>query len=475
MSGPTLAAGDAWLSVLPPLLAIVLAIVTRQVFLSLFLGIWLGWTFLEGFDPLSGLAQAIEACVNVFADAGNTRVILFSALVGALIAFTRYSGGVAGFVEKMSALGATRTRRQAMGLSYGIGVLIFIESSITSLVNGAVCRPIFDKMKISREKLAYLCDATAAPICILIPLNAWGAYIIALLHDEGVSQPVGVLIESMATNFYAILSLVFALLLVITGRDFGPMKEAERRVREEGKLLRDGAEPMVQEDLAGMEAPAGVIPKARRLLVPVLVMVVMMPLGLLITGKGDLLAGSGSTAVLWAVLAAVVVAAVMTKRATRMPLSGLTDLFFKGVGALMPLALLMVLAFAIGQTTRALGTGAFVAQFTDAHVASVLIPALCFALSCLIAFSTGTSWGTFAIMLPIAVGLAGPDLSLGLLVSAVLGGGVFGDHCSPISDTTMIASMAAGTDHIDHVNTQLPYALTVAGVSVILYVLVAAL
>ena len=191
---------DSFLSLLPPLLAIGLAVATRRVLLSLFIGIWLGWTFLSDFNPLSGLVSAVSVCLGVFGDLDNTLVIIFSALVGALIAFTRYSGGVRGFVDWITTQGGIETPRKARLLSYVLGIVVFVESSITSLINGAVCRPIFDRMNIAREKLAYFCDSTAAPVCILLPLNAWGAYIVTQLDKVGVEGSVGVLVDSIPFN-----------------------------------------------------------------------------------------------------------------------------------------------------------------------------------------------------------------------------------------------------------------------------------
>ncbi|PIE17122.1 MAG: sodium:solute symporter [Proteobacteria bacterium] len=466
-----------WVSVIPPLVAIALAITTRQVYLSLFLGIWAGWTLLAGGDPLAGFAAAVEACVSVFGDAGNTRVIIFSAMIGALITITQYSGGVEGFVEALRRRRFAAQRRGALLLSWVLGVVVFVESSITSLVNGAVCRPLFDDQRISREKLAYLCDATAAPVCVLIPLNAWGAYIAELLSDEGVAEPVEVLLDSIPFNFYPLLTLTFSLgFVVLLGRDFGPMRRAERRVRTSGQLLRPGAEPVISEDITGLRPPPGAPRRALNFVLPVLTMVAMMPVGLYLTGDGDLMAGVGSTSVLWAVIAATVVAFLLAGAQRIVNLKQGTDLFFKGFGGLMPLAVLMVFAFAIGATTKTLGTGSYVANLASEVLAPQLAPALLFAVGAAIAFSTGTSWGTFAIMLPLALPMAaGLEIPAPLAVAAVLGGGVFGDHCSPISDTTIIASMAAGADHIDHVNTQLPYALTVAGVALGAYAIAGAL
>ncbi|RMD96764.1 MAG: sodium:solute symporter [Calditrichaeota bacterium] len=459
-----------WLSILPPVLAIVLAIWTKQVYLSLFFGIWFGWTILAHGNPIIGLRDALECCVNVFKDSGNTKVVAFSALVGALIAFTQHSGGVSGFVDWISRRGFITNRRRAGLLAWSLGVIIFVESSITALVTGAVCRPIFDKLKISREKLAYFCDSTSAPVCILIPLNAWGAYIIGLLASQGYSNPLSTMVAAMPLNFYAILALFFTLYIAYTGNDFGPMARAEKRARELGQVLRPGAEPLVSKELTELQAKEGVPRRARNFLIPIAVMVIMMPVGLYITGNGNLTQGSGSTSVFWAVLTATTVGAVMYMAQKIFNLHETTELFFKGFGGLMPLALLMMFAFAIGQTTGELETGKYVAGLANKFLNPNLVPAVLFLIACFIAFSTGTSWGTFAIMIPIAVPMA---KMLGtndiLAIAAVLGGGIFGDHCSPISDTTIISSMASASDHIDHVNTQMPYALAVAGVSVILY------
>jgi Na+/H+ antiporter NhaC len=461
-----------WLSILPPVLAIVLAIWTKQVYLSLFFGIWLGYAILAGGNPIIGLRDALEACVEVFKDSGNTKIIAFSALVGALIAFTQHSGGVAGFVDWINQRKLVTTKRRAGILAWLIGVVIFVESSITALVTGAVCRPIFDKMNISREKLAFLCDSTSAPVCILIPLNAWGAYIIGLLAIQGYERPVNTMISAMPLNFYAIFALIFTLYIAYSRRDFGPMARAEKRAKDTGQVLRPGAEPLVSKELANLEAKEGVERRARNFFIPIGVMVGMMPIGLLITGNGDMTQGSGSTSVFWAVLAATTVATTMYLFQKIFTIHETTELFFRGFGGLVPLALLMVFAFALVNLSKALQTGEYVAGVVSHILDPGLVPALLFLVACFTAFSTGTSWGTFGIMVPIAVPMAQtlgiPDP---LAIAAVLGGGIFGDHCSPISDTTMISSMASASDHIDHVNTQLPYALTVAGVAVVFYLI----
>ena len=461
-----------WLSILPPLLAIFLAIKTKHVYISLVLGIWLGWTIIHSWNPVSGLIDTLGALVNVFKDEDNTRVILFSGLVGAIITFTQYSGGMKGFINWIVGKGLVRTRKSAGLLAWFLGFIIFIEANICVLVSGAVARPIFDKLKISREKLSYILDSTSAPKCILIPLNAWGAFVIGLLIIQGVENPVRVLISSMPFNFYAIFALLIVLIVVVTEKDFGPMKKAEHRVRVEDKLLRDGAEPLISTEVVTMEAKEGIPPRAINMILPVVTMVVMMPVVLLITGKGNLMEGSGSASVLWAVIAGLAVGAVAYRVQGIMKVKEITDIFMKGVGGLIPLASLMILAFAIGDICDVLGTGPFVAQAAKSTLNPGIIPTVIFLVSCFIAFSTGTSWGTFAIMIPIAVPMINiMGLNPGLIIAAVLGGGVFGDHCSPISDTTIISSMASASDHIDHVRTQLPYALTAAGFSLLLFII----
>lgn len=461
-----------WLAILPPLMAIILAIMTRQVFISLGLGIWIGWIILSHGNPLSGMSATLEALVKVFQDADNTRIILFCALIGSLIALTQRSGGVSGFVNYLDDRNWIRNRRGARLLAWLLGIIIFIESSIKILVVGTICRPIFDKMKISREKLAYIADSTSAPICMLIPLNAWGAFVIGLLATQGVEEPISVLIKSIPLNFYAIITVLMVLVMALTGLDFGPMRRAECRVSKEGKLVRDGAIPPVDQNIIEMKPIESHSHLARNMVIPVLVMSLAMPLFLLITGQGNITRGSGSTAVLWSVLLAIATAGVLYRAQKLMSIKEIMDLIMKGAGGMISLAILMILAFALGQTCKLLGTGDYIATLTAPLLSTKSVPALIFTVSALVAFATGTSFGTFALMIPLAIPLAAATHGyLPLVVSAVLAGGVFGDHCSPISDTTIVASMAAACDHIDHVNTQLPYALVSAGLAFLFFLI----
>lgn len=461
MSDPT------WISVLPPVLAIGLAIWTRQVYLSLAGGLWFAWTILDGWNPLTGLASTIESTVNVFSDPGDTRVIMFTLVIGALIATVQASGGVQGFVEVLEQRRWVDSSKRAQLLAWGAGVIIFIESNITVLVAGTVARPLFDRYRCSREKLAYIIDSTSAPICILIPLNAWGAYNLQLLEGLGVENALGVFVASIAFNFYAFAAVFLTLVVILFGIDIGPMKKAEQRTRD-GSLLWPDATPMIDEEVLSTEPAEGMPTRARNMLLPIASMVLFMPVALWITGGGDIRDGSGSTSVLWSVSFGLGVSWLLLRAQGLFTVDALVRVALKGAGALVPLALILLLALALGDVIRELGTGAYVARVTAGTMPNFVYLPLIFVVSGGIAFSTGTSWGTFAIMLPIAVPAAQTlGLPLSPFVAAALAGGVFGDHCSPISDTTIISSMAAATDHVDHVRTQLPYALISGGVAIV--------
>ena len=482
-------------SVLPPLVAIILAIRTRQVFISLLFGIWFGWVILSGGNLLNGTINTIQALVDVFKDPGNTRTIMFSSLVGALIAFIQHSGGVEGFISSVNRYLHNMEQRSSRSprvtvqiLAWLTGVMIFVESSINALTVGSIFRPIFDKLGIPREKLAYIADSISAPTCILIPLNAWGAYIMGLLIAQGIDHPLSVMVRAYPLNFYPIFAMIMVLLVILTGKDIGPMKKAEDRARLEGKVLRDGATPMISTDVISLETKAGVKPRGFNMIIPIAIMVGMMPVGLIFTGWqaaaeiGDypwyeqifiaIGQGSGSTAVLWAVLTAIIAGGILYRIQKIFHLPEIIDLTFKGVGGLIPLALLMMLAFAIGKVCRDLGTGIYVAELSKSWLSPNMVPLIVFVVASFIAFSTGTSWGTFAIMIPIGFQMAQiMDASIYLTIAAALGGGVFGDHSSPISDTTIISSMASASDHIDHVKTQLPYALIAGLAAAVLYLI----
>ena len=483
-----------FLSIIPPIVAIILALKTKQVYIALLLGIWFSWFIIKDFHPLEGTLAMIEGMVNVFQSAGNTRTIMFSALVGSLLIFIQYSKGVEGFIyiinKKLVKIESKKTgysRVMVQILATLTGLLLFVETSISSLTVGTLYRPIFDKLKIPREKLAYIADSSSAPSSILIPFNAWGAFIMGLLLTQGIDKPFPLLINSILYNFYPLLAIIMVFVVILSKKDFGPMKSAEARTIETGLLMNEGSKPMVSDEVTSFPPKEGIPARAYNMIVPLLTMVIMMPINLIYTGWQSVEKatsfvnhalqaigkGSGSSSVLYAVITALLVAIGMYFIQGILKPKEAVNLTLKGISELMPLALLMLLAFAIGDACKVLETGEYVANVTKDWLSPELLPAVVFIISSFIAFSTGTSWGTFAIMLAISIPMANiHDANVTLVVAATLGGGIFGDHCSPISDTSIISSMASASDHIDHVKTQLPYALLCGVITTFLYLIV---
>lgn len=487
--------GFGWLSVVPPVLAIALAVASRRAVPSLLAGTWVGWMIATS-HPLPGSVATVRGLIDVLADPDQMRVIVFTLLMGALLLLVQRTGGVAGFLIWVARWRWATSRRGVRLLAATLGLGVFVESTITCLVVGAVARPMFDRLQMAREKLAYICDATSAPVCMLIPINSWGALTLGLLTTQasmgmlGEHAPLSVFLAAMPLNFYALLSVALVFVIAATGWDVGPMKTAERRARTEGTTIASDARPVVNDAIL-LETYGEAPPRAHRLIIPLIVLVATVLLGIAVTGvvgvQRDgvpsptlvdyLDAASGSTAVLWGVLAALGTSAVLVATARVLPLGTLARAAFRGASAMVPIVTLLVLAFAVGDICDTLGTGAFIASQVTPHLTPLLVAPVVFLTAGTMAFATGTSWGTFAVMVPLALPLAasmnldGASVSVPLVVSAVLGGGVFGDHCSPISDTTLISSMAAWSDHVDHVRTQLPYALLAASGAVFLYLL----
>lgn len=467
-----------WTSLLPPLLAIALAIATKQVVISLSIGIWVGYCLLQSVNPLAGLALAIDGVIHVFSDAGDTRVLVFTLVIGGLIASIERFGGVRGFIHLLESRSWVNNPQKAKWLAYGTGLVIFIESNITLLVAGSIARPLFDRYQIAREKLAYIIDSTSAPVCVLIPLNAWGAVILSLLASSNIENPIDVFLSSILLNFYPLAVLGISALVIWRGIHIGPMKAAQSRT-EQGAVLWPDAAPMVDSAVSEPDEQSGSQarsqPRASTMIVPIAVMVLSMPLFLYVTGEGDISAGSGSTSVLWAVLSALAVVWIEVLYTRRARLEELMRSFLQGAGAFLPVSMILLFALALGDVANLLQTGSYVAQIAGETVPQIVMLPLLFLISSFIAFSIGSSWGTFAIMIPLSMEIAlSLSLSPSLFLAAVLSGSVFGDHASPISDTTVVSSMAAATDHIDHVRTQLPYALVSAGVATVCFFLAGA-
>lgn len=437
----------------PTVFVIAFALLTRRILLSLVLGLVLG-ELLFAWDVRDGLLGVIDRVLGVFADPGNTAVVVFCVLVGGLLALVRENGGVAGFVRLVSRSPALETRRGTELFVIAIGCLIFIESSITSLVAGTVGRPLFDRHGISREKLAYIADSTSAPICLLLPMNAWGAFILGLLADTGEALPL--LLRSLPLSFYAFAAIAMVFVSALLGWDFGPMRRATPRPPAES--IGDVGEG-----------------RARGLLVPVVAMVALVPIGLYVTGGGDFFRGSGARSVLYAVLGGSAIAAFFLVVDAKRPARDVLPVFLRGARELLSLGALVTLAIAFGALSKDLDTGPTIASIVSAALDPRLTAAALFVTASLIAFATGTSWGTFALTIPLALPLAEQTgLPPALMIGAALSGGVFGDHASPISDTTLVSAIAAGCEPIDHVRTQFPYALVAAAIAAAAYVIVGA-
>ena len=450
------------LSIIPSLIAIVLAIVTRQVVISLGIGIWIGNCLLFEANPLSGLSLGIESIISVFESASDTKVIIFTLIIGGLIATIERLGGVRGFISLLENKEWVDSPGKAKWLAYSTGIVVFIESNITLLVAGSISRPLFDRYKIAREKLAYIIDSTAAPICIMIPLNAWGALVIGLIAANGIEEPLQVFIHAIPFNLYPIIVILFSAMVIFFDIEIGPMRSAQQRTTQ--KNFGESQFQQVADDpLTKKEGD-----KARYMLFPIAVMVLSMPICLYVTGEGDIMRGSGSTSVLWAVLLALLASWILGLHSRKISIDQLMQVFLKGAGEFLPIAVILLFALALGDMANLLGTGAYVASLAQEALPLSLMLPLLFVTSSVIAFSIGSSWGTFAIMIPLSIQIS---LSLGvspaLFLASVLSGAVFGDHASPISDTTVVASMASGTDHIEHVKTQLPYALLSAAIATV--------
>ena len=493
------------LSLLPPLLAIGLALWTREVFIALAVGIWLGYVIIAGWDPMAGTIGAIDAQVGVMTSEGNAKLVIFTLVMGALIALIQRSGGVEGFIARvlkfLTRVGTKQAdkgnRKVVETMSALTGMILFIETNISVLTVGTLYRPIYDRLEIPREKLGYITDSTCAPTCILMPFNAWGAFIMGLLATQILASPTlsaagtspfELLMSTILYNFYPILTLILIFVVIWSGWDIGDMKKAEVRAAETGKILRDGAVPMMDDSVSMLTAKNGIPLKSRNMIIPVAAMVLLMPTFLIYTGWNSvdpelgaagmgyaweaLKEGSGSSAVLYSVSGAILIAMVMYKIQGLMGIREMTELCLKGMSGMVGITLLTVLAFALNDMCKELGTGLYMADVAKGFITPALVPAILFIVAAFIGFSTGTSWGTFAIMIAVAVPLSeamGVNITLG--IAAVLGGGIFGDHCSPTSDTTIITSLATANDHIDHVRTQIPYALIAGGGATILYLI----
>ena len=449
-----------WLTIAPPILALGVAVWTRNVYWALGLAIVLSETLIAGYNPGMGVLATVDRVTGVFGSTGNTRILLFCLIIGALIAYMQRSGGVLAMVAWLHRRNFASTPRRAGIITALAGVVLFIETNVSLLASGILGRPLFDRLQLSRARLAYVIDSTCAPVSVLILFNGWGAYVAGLMASNGVDNAFEVLFQTVMLNFYALLAVVIAFATVFFDRTFGALAQAD----DDWTAPVDSTEP-VGNDPVTVEVEG----RATYMGLPVAILVLGSLAFMIWTGGGDITRGSGSQSILWAVVLATAAAGWFFRRSSHSQGSVL-DIGFGGMAELLPAVVVILLALTLGDSLGALGTGAFIASTAATVPAPFLIPAVLFVIAGVTSFTTGTSWGTYGILIPIAIPMAiGADLPLALTVAAVMGGGVFGDHCSPISDTTIIASLAAGCEHVEHVRTQLPYALVGGGVTVLLY------
>lgn len=441
----------SWLSLLPALIAIPVAFLSQRVVLALGLYVFLGAVILEkGWLP-DTLARFLLIFAQVVAQPGNWLIFVFSLLIGGLIGLIQRAGGSEGFMHWAESRLLGTPRRVAL-LAFATSLALFIESSFGTLVTGLLAAPLFDRYRLSRLKLSYLLDSTCAPKCMLIPLNAWGAYVAGLLAAQGLDKAMALLLSSLPWLFYAWVVIALAGLVAATGLELPWRVAVAARMIEPTPHFAETVPPWPQ-----------VSKRASYLWAPIIGLVLSVLALLSLGWKAPLAIFTGVSLVL-------AVTALIFGTEGILPWREVAWATWRGVYTLLPLAYLMVFAFAVGATTRALGTGEFLAGALSGRIDPLWLPFLVFGIGCLISFASGTSWGTFAIMIPIAVPLAQAfAVPLPLMVGAALSGGLFGDHCSPVSDTTMVASIAAGVKPMDHVRHQLPYALLGAGVALGLY------
>lgn len=463
-----------FISVLPPLITIILAFLTKNVFISLFLGLLLGNLVIFDMNIIAAINGSLNGIVAVFESRGNTIVILVLLLIGALIHIIEKSGGIEGFVKLMvEQKGIIKSKRAADIFTWLLGVAVFTSGSLSAMVAGSVSRPINNAMKVPHEKSSFIVHTTTTPVCVLIPLSGWGASMIGYLTSGGVpeAEATNILIKSISLNFYCLLVVFGALFIAISQKDFGPMKQAEIRAKETGQLDARSNENNNAEEIDTKSYIDAEKPLARNLFVPIGVLIAVIITVLIVTGEGSLIKGDGMTAILWGASVALFVSAILCISQKIYSLDEFMNQAFKGAGGMLSIAMVLVLGFTMGKIVGEIGTGPYLASIFDQFLNPALLPALVFVMAMIISFATGTSMGTMAITAVIALPMAyAMGVNIALVASAIWGGSIFGDHSSPISDTTIMSCATTGCDIMDHINSQLPYTLIAAGVTFILYI-----
>jgi len=500
-----LAAGS-WVAILPPLLTITIALIIKRVIPALFLGIWVGAWVINDFGVVgiwTGLLDTFQVFVlNALSNSDHTAIVLFSMMVGGMVGIITRNGGMQGIVNHI--VEWADSARHACMATAALGVTIFFDDYANTLVVGNTMRPVTDSMRVSRAKLAYIVDSTAAPVACIAVVTTWIGYEIGLIGDslskmEGLStEPYLLFLNTLPYSFYPVMAIAFVFMVSATGRDFGPMLESERRAFQHGSENPDIVLDKNQE--AESLCPVDGKPqRAFNAFIPVLVMVVGVVVGLYVTGMEasaeipdptlkDIIGNANSyTALMWASMSSMMVAALLSLSQRILNLEEVVNAWFHGVKSMLMAMIILILAWSLGEITDVLKTAEFLTGILGGTLPTFILPTIVFILAAITAFATGSSWGAMGILFPLAMpltwavmvaqGQAGPEHMhiLYSSISAILAGAVWGDHCSPISDTTILSSLASGCDHIEHVRTQLPYAVTVGGSAILFGSLMTAL
>ena len=471
VTSPSRFYNTAW-ALLPPVIAIALALITKEVYSSLFLGIVVGGLLYSNFGFEGTVLHVFEdGIISVLSDSYNVGILVFLVILGAMVCLMNKAGGSAAFGRWAQT--HIKSRAGAQLATIVLGCLIFIDDYFNCLTVGSVMRPITDKHRISRAKLAYLIDATAAPICIIAPISSWAAAVAGFAED---GQGLNLFIRAIPFNFYAILTVVMMVGMVLMKAEFGTMSIFERNAEETGDLF-SGPNPYAMMDEEVAEGKGRVLD----LVLPIVVLVICCVTGMIysggfFSGTGFVEAFSNSDASVGLMLGsafALVFTVVYYMIRRSMTFRQMMECIPEGFKAMVPAIMILTFAWSLKAMTDSLGAKYFVRDFVQGNAASfqMFLPAIVFVIGCLLAFATGTSWGTFGMLIPIVQNVFSMDDPLAIVcISACMAGAVCGDHCSPISDTTIMASAGAQCDHVSHVSTQLPYAVVAAAVSFVSYI-----
>ncbi|MTC28177.1 sodium:proton antiporter [Providencia alcalifaciens] len=461
-------------TIITPIVTILLAILTRQVMLSLMLGILVGFTVINDHNLLLGIRRTVDGIIDTFSSAGNTRTIVFMVMIGGIMRLVVVTGGVRALVQLLTnktKLIKNRTATQLLAIV--ITSLIFIESSINQLVAGASTKNLARQYGVAPEKMSYLIQTACVSVCSSAVINGWGAVIMGLIGvqiSQGLisGEPFDILIKSIGYNLMAWLSLATILFYVFTNFSWGPMKKAEIKYQQDfnaGKLTKSSLKNEEEEIIDHPNAHS-----ALNFFIPILSTVLMVPVALYITGDGDFSKGSGSTSVYWGVMFGTAVSFCWFIGRRLLNIDNFFKELFIGYASMLKISSIMILAFLMGNVSSELNTGAYIAEVTQGIMAPGFSIGFIFIISAIMSLATGTSWGTFAIMIPIGVQLG---LSVGMpieyMIGAAISGSIFGDMTSPISADAIVASMATDCDHIEHIRTQMPYALVTASFVLAIY------